>query len=224
MAKIWIGLGVLVVAIGVAVAAFLGVFDTTPAPTASAPGAQSAARQTAAGEPVIGPDERVLGQADAPVTIVEYASLTCPHCATFHKDTLPQLKSEFIDTGKVKLVFRDFPLDRVALAAAGLARCMPEERYFPFMSVLFGAQMNWATAQDPQAALVRLGKTGGLSDEEATRCTTQEAHLDTIVAQQMDGRKQYDIASTPSFVIGGKTYGGALTIEELRKILQPLLP
>ena len=221
MKKIWIALGVLVVAIGVGAAAFLGVFDSAPPPAATA---SAGGQPASAAAPEITPDDRVLGKPDAPVTILEYASLTCPHCAHFHKDTLPQLRSEFIDTGTVKLVFRDFPLDRIALAAAGLARCMPAERYFPFLSVLFSAQMSWATAQDPQAALVRLGKTGGLSEEEATRCTTADAHLDTVVAQQMDGRKQFDIASTPTFVIGGKTYGGALTIEELRKILQPLLP
>ena len=211
MSKIWIALGVLLVAIGVGAAAFLGVFDSAPpATTAAGP---SGAQRAAAIDPEIAPDDRILGQPDAPVTIIEYASLTCPHCASFHKETLPQLKSEFIDTGKVKMVFRDFPLDKMALSAAGLARCMPAERYFPFLSVLFGAQTSWATAADPIAALARIA-----------RCTSADAHLDTVVAQRLEGEKRYQIRSTPSFVIGGKTYGGALTIDELREILKPLVP
>ena len=222
MAKIWIALGVLLVAVGVGAAAFLGVFDSAPPVTTAA--GQSGAQRAAAVDPEITSDDRILGQPDAPVTIIEYASLTCPHCATFHKETLPQLKSEFVDTGKVKMVFRDFPLDRTALAAAGLARCMPPERFFPILSVLFGAQTNWATAADPIAALARIGKTGGLSEEEVARCTSADAHLDTVVAQRLEGEKRYQIRSTPSFVIGGKTYGGALTIDELREILKPLLP
>jgi protein-disulfide isomerase len=222
VSKIWIALGVLLVAVGVGAAAFLGVFDRAPpATTAAGP---AGAQRAAAVDPEIAPDDRILGQPDAPVTIIEYASLTCPHCASFHKETLPQLKSEFIDTGKVKMVFRDFPLDKMALSAAGLARCMPAERYFPFLSVLFGAQASWATAADPIAALARIGKTGGLSEEEVARCTSADAHLDTVVAQRLEGEKRYQIRSTPSFVIGGKTYGGALTIDELREILKPLVP
>jgi len=221
VAKIWIALGVLVVAVGLGVTAFLGVFDDAPPPAATV---STDARRAAATDPEISPDDRILGRPDAPVTILEYASLTCPHCATFHKETLPKLRSEYIDTGKVKLVFRDFPLDKLALSAAGLARCMPPERFFPILSILFDAQMSWATAADPMAALARIGKTGGLSEEEAQRCTSADAHLDTVVAQRLEGEKRYEIRSTPSFVIAGKTYGGALTIEELDKILKPLLP
>ncbi|MFN4091065.1 MAG: DsbA family protein [Alphaproteobacteria bacterium] len=228
MAKIWIGLGVIVVVVGVAAAALLGAFDrsppvataTQPAP-GSSPGSSPAAPPPEAG---VTADDRVLGDPDAPVTIIEYASLTCPHCATYHRETLPKVQAEYIDAGKVKVVYRDFPLDRVALAAAGLARCVPPERYFPFLSVLFDSQASWATAADPLAALGRLGKTAGLSDEEVARCTTDDAHLDAVLAQRLAGEDRHQIRSTPSFVIGGRTYSGNLTFAQVQEIVEPLLP
>lgn len=170
------------------------------------------------------PGDHVLGNPDAPVTIIEYASLTCPHCAHFHEDTLPKLKAEYIDTGKVKLVFRDFPLDKVALQASTLAECVPAERYFGFLGVLFQSQANWATASDPTAALVRLGKVGGLSAEQIDACFKDERLTDAIVAERLAGEKAFDIRSTPSFIIGGKKYSGALTFEQVQDLLKPLLP
>ena len=95
------------------------------------------------------PQEQILGDPDAPVTIIEYASLTCPHCAQFHNEVLPELKERYIAPGKVRLIYRDFPLDQVALAAAALAHCDGSDRYFSMLDVLFETQRNWARADDP---------------------------------------------------------------------------
>src|SRR6185312_15839778 len=104
------------------------------------------------------PQDHVLGKADAPITITEYASLTCPHCAEFDRDTLPKIKKNWIDTGKAKLVYRDFPLDQLALRAAMLARCAPPDRYFAFINTLFQSQDTWARSSDPEQALERIGR------------------------------------------------------------------
>ncbi len=225
MTKIWIGVAVVAIAAAVAVAAMLGVFSGPERPVAPAASIGGSAATGGAGssEMEVTEDDHVLGSPDAPVTIIEYASLTCPHCAHFHEQTLPQIKTDYIDTGKVRLVFRDFPLDAVALRAAALAECVPKERYFGILSILFESQGNWATASDPLAALAVIGKTAGLSDADITRCTTDEAHLDTIVEERMTGDQRYSIRSTPSFIIGGKTYSGMLTTEQMRELLDPLV-
>ena len=115
------------------------------------------------------------------------------------------------------------PLDGVALRAAAMAECVPRERYFGILSILFESQESWATAADPLAALAVIGKTAGLSDAEITRCTTDEAHLDTVVAERMAGDQRYSIRSTPSFIIDGKTYSGMLTTEQMQELLAPLV-
>jgi hypothetical protein len=107
------------------------------------------------------PQDRILGKPDAPITIVEYASLTCPHCAHFDTDVLPKLKEKWIDSGKAKLILRDFPLDEPAMRAAMVARCAPPERFYPLVDALFAGQEKWATAKDYRAALERLAKLGG---------------------------------------------------------------
>src|SRR6185312_9948829 len=120
-----------------------------PAPVAAAPGVQLAAADT----PVEAPGDRILGKADAPITIFEYASLTCPHCAAFETETLPKLKKEWIDTGKAKLILRAFPLDASALKASVLARCAPPERFYGFIETLFASQLAWARSDDPTPGL-----------------------------------------------------------------------
>ena len=118
--------------------------------------------------PQVTADDRILGKADAPVTIIEYASLTCPHCAAFEKDILPKIKSEWIDTGKAKLVFRDFPLDGSALKAAIVARCAPPERFYGFIGVLFAQQGSWGLAQDPVPGISRIDPSGSSSSGSAS--------------------------------------------------------
>ena len=168
-------------------------------------------------------EDHALGDPNAPVTIVEYASLTCPHCAEFHQQVLPELKERYIVTGKVRMVYRDFPLDQRALAAAALAHCAGPERYFGFLDVLFETQENWARAEDYLAALKRLGKLGGLTEAQMDACFADQELADRILQTRLEAQNQHDISSTPSFVIDGKTYPGSRDIEEFGELLDPLL-
>lgn len=177
----------------------------------------------AVANPEIGPEDRVLGDESARVTVLEYSSLTCPHCAQFHAEGYRHLKSAYIDTGKVKLVFRDFPLDGLALRAAALAECVPAERYFPFLQLLFEGQKGWARSDNPAAELVRLGQLAGLSEARAVGCIQNEAGLEKIIQERLTGQEDYKIDSTPSFIIDGRKHPGALTADELDEILAPLL-
>ncbi|HSA79997.1 MAG TPA: DsbA family protein [Geminicoccaceae bacterium] len=168
-------------------------------------------------------EDRVLGDPNAPVTIIEYASLTCPHCAQFHEEVLPQLKERYIAPGKVRMIYRDFPLDQRALTAAALAHCAGPERYFGFLDVLFQTQESWARANDHLAALKRLGKLGGLSEAEMDACFADEELTNRILQTRLDGQNQHEISSTPTFVIDGKTYSGGRDIEEFGALIDPLL-
>jgi protein-disulfide isomerase len=169
------------------------------------------------------PREQILGDPDAPVTIIEYASLTCPHCAEFHNEVLPELKERYIAPGKVRLIYRDFPLDQMALAAAALAHCAGSDRYFSMLDVLFETQSSWARADDPIAALKRLGKLGGLTEEEMDACLADQELTDGILQTRLAGQNEFDISSTPTFVIDGKTYAGSRDVEEFSQLLEPLL-
>jgi protein-disulfide isomerase len=168
--------------------------------------------------------EGVLGDPDAPVTIIEYFSLTCPHCAAFHKETLPVLKERYIDTGKVKLVLRDFPLDRYALFAAVIAHCAGPERYPAFVDVFLGTQQQWARADDPVAALKQIAQLGGLAPEQADACLADETMVDAVLKMRLEGENTHDVQSTPSFVIGGRLYSGNNTPERFAELIDPLLP
>lgn len=170
----------------------------------------------------IQPGDHVLGNADAPVTIFEYASLTCPHCAQFHSGVLPELKAKYIDTGKVKLVFRDFPLDNVAARAAMLAECAGPERYFPLLDVLFQSQAQWATAKDPVAELGKIGRLSGLAEADFKACMENTKLAQDIIAKRQGG-EAVGVSSTPTLIINGRLYAGARPMDELEKILQPLL-
>ncbi|MBV9016396.1 MAG: DsbA family protein, partial [Alphaproteobacteria bacterium] len=128
------------------------------------------------------PSDRILGKADAPITIIEYASLTCPHCAHFNTQVLPTLKEKWIDTGKAKLVLRDFPLDEPALRAAMVARCAPPDKFYPLIDTFFAQQEQWVTSRDYRAALEKLAKLGGLSDKEFKTCISDKK-LEDQVAQ-----------------------------------------
>ena len=164
-------------------------------------------------------DDRILGNPEAPITIVEYASLTCPHCAHFTNDVLPELKKKWIDTGKAKLVLRDYPLDEPALRAAMIARCAPPDRYYAYVDTFFGAQEKWATARDYRDALARLVKLGGMSREEFDNCLKNTALENKIVEGRLIASKELDVNSTPTFFINGIKFTGAPTLEEFDKVL-----
>lgn len=167
--------------------------------------------------------EMALGDPEAPVKILEFASMTCPHCATFHRDTFPALKRDYIDTGKVYFVFRDFPLDRYALQASMLARCAGKERYFGFIDVLFEQQSSWSRASDPTQALARIGKLGGIGSKAFEACMADQELQDQILRSRLDGSREYEITSTPSFVINGNVHAGALPIDAFSKLIEPHL-
>ena len=166
--------------------------------------------------------ERVLGKPEAPIAITEYASLTCPHCARFHKETLPKIKAEFIDKGKAKLIFRDFPFDGLALRAAALARYAPPERYFAVLDTLFQQQESWSRAKDPLAALGNIGKLAGMSQAAVDACFKDTKLMDAIVQVRLDGEKTHGVDSTPTFIIGGKKISGAEPFETFDKLLKSL--
>ncbi|GLK74344.1 DsbA family protein [Ancylobacter dichloromethanicus] len=173
-------------------------------------------------EPGALPDQ-VLGKADAPVTIVEYASMTCGHCAHFHETTFPVLKEKYIDTGKVRFILREFPLDIVAKAAFMLARCAGEGKYYPMTGTLFETQKNWAFSNNPAQALLAIAKQSGMTEEQFNACLN-----DTKLAGEIDevakrGATDFGIDSTPTFFINGKKVAGALSPEQLDKELAPLL-
>ena len=167
-------------------------------------------------------DDRILGNPEAPITIVEYASLTCPHCAHFTNDVLPELKKKWIDTGKAKLVLRDYPLDEPALRAAMIARCAPPDRYYGYVDIFFGAQEKWVTARDYRDALARLVKLGGMSREEFDNCLKNTALENKIVEGRLIASKELDVNSTPTFFINGTKFTGAPTVEEFDKALSGL--
>ena len=168
------------------------------------------------------PGEHALGDPNAPVTIVEYASLTCPHCAQFHTDVLPELKEKYIVPGKVRLVYRDFPLDQRALEAAMLAECVGPDRYFGFLDVLFQTQSNWAQAEG-LAELKGLGRLAGMSEEQMQQCLENQQLGDRILQTRLDAQDKYGVSSTPSFVIDGELHAGSRSVEDFSSLIDPLL-
>ncbi len=163
--------------------------------------------------------DEVLGKANAPITVIEYSSLTCPHCAKFHSDTLPQVKKDWIDTGKVKYIVRDFPLDGLAQAAAMISHCSGD-RYFAFVDTFFHSQANWEHAANPVDALKGIARLGDMPADEVDKCLQDRQLLNEIEARKEDGEKVYSIDSTPTFVINGKAVSGDKPYEEFAKLLK----
>ncbi len=182
-----------------------------------------AAPEIAHGGETMGADDMVLGDADAPVTILEYSSLTCPHCARFHNETLPRIKERYIDTGKARLVYRDFPFDQTAVLAAAVAHCAGKKRYFGFLEVLFRTQKSWAESDNPLEALVRVSRLGGLKREAIEACIADQELLDRILASRLNGAREFNVNSTPTFIINGEKVVGAQPFERFEEILEGLL-
>ncbi|MDR3517726.1 MAG: thioredoxin domain-containing protein [Azospirillaceae bacterium] len=171
--------------------------------------------------------DRILGNPDAPITITEFSSLTCPHCADFHAETMPKIKAEWIDTGKARLIISEFPLDGVALRAAALSRCVAPERFYPIVDVLFKTQAQWERAADPVKALSQTGKLAGLDQAHIDACVANKALTDGILQKRMLAEKQYKVESTPTFVFSGPNGGsdtlvGAEPYDAFDKVLTAL--
>lgn len=206
--------------ISLALFGFLSLITLSPAALeAAAPHRSIAEAQSSL---AITKDDRILGRPDAPITIIEYASLTCPHCAHFANDVLPELKKKWIDTGKMKLVLRDFPLDEPALRAAMVARCAPPDRYYAYVDTFFAAQEKWVMARDYREALARLVKLGGMSKDEFDNCLKNTALENKIVEGRLIASKDLDVNSTPTFFINGTKFTGAPTVEEFDRVLSDL--
>ncbi|HEY9213051.1 MAG TPA: DsbA family protein, partial [Ancylobacter sp.] len=164
------------------------------------------------------------GKADAPVTIVEYASMTCSHCAQFHTTTFPVLKEKYIDTGKVKLILREFPLDIVAKAAFMLARCAGPDKYYPMVTTLFETQKTWAFNSNAAQALLAIAKQSGMTEAQFNTCLNDAKLAGQIDEVAKRGATDFNVNSTPTFFINGKQIAGALSPADLDKEIEPLLP
>ena len=175
------------------------------APTPSTP--PSAA--TLANPLALTPDDRILGKSDAPVTIIEYASMTCPHCAHFETDVLPQIQQKWIDSGKAKLIMRDYPLDEPALRAAMIARCEPADKFYPFVETLFAQQRSWVLAKDYQGELAKLALLSGMNKSKFDACLANKSVEDQVLQSRLVATQKLSVDSTPTFFIDGAKFSGA---------------
>jgi protein-disulfide isomerase len=163
------------------------------------------------------------GSPDAKVTIVEYASLTCSHCAAFHKETYPTLKERYIDTGKVRYVLREFPLDPLATAGFMLARCDGDSKYYPIVDMLFQQQRAWAFTDKPLDALRQMMRQAGFSQEKFDSCLRDQKLYDAVNTVKNRGMEAFKVDSTPTFFINGQRFAGNMSIDEIEKIIKPML-
>jgi protein-disulfide isomerase len=173
---------------------------------------------------VAGPlGDKPLGNTNAPVKIYEYASLTCGHCATFHENGFKFLKEKYIDAGKVFYVLREFPLDPLAAAGFMLAHCGGDGKYHPMVDLLFARQQVWTRTDKPVDALLGLARQAGFSQESFETCLKNQTIYDGVNAVRTRGVEKFKVDSTPTFFINGRKYTGALSPQELEKIIEPLL-
>jgi protein-disulfide isomerase len=167
--------------------------------------------------------DKAEGKLDAPITVIEYASMTCTHCANFAVKVYPELKTRYIDTGKVRYILREFPLDAVAAAGFMLARCVGEDKYFAMINVLFRMQDKWAFVQDSQSALLSIARQAGLSEQSFKQCMTNQQLLDSIEQVRQRASDKFGVNSTPTFFINGEAHRGEMSLDELNKALEPYL-
>ena len=166
--------------------------------------------------------EIIYGDINAPITIFEYASLTCNHCATFHTTVLPKLKTNYIDKSLVKLVYRDYPLDGLAMAGAMLARCAPEGRGKAMLNLLFSQQMTWVTSNTPLEPLKKYSKFAGMNEKEVDSCLKNEEMLNSVRNKAEEANDLYNIKSTPTFFIDGVKIEGNMGYEYMSKTSGPI--
>jgi len=167
--------------------------------------------------------EMVLGSPDAPVTLIEHSSLSCPHCAAFHKDTFPQIKKNYIDTGKVKLSFQDFPLGNLALAGSMIARCSGKKNFFPMIEALFAVQETWTHTDTPLEALKGIARLSGMTEFDVEDCIVNEELMNGIRSRAQVISEKFGVNSTPTFFVNGKEVPGNLPYEDFKKVLDDAL-
>lgn len=184
-------------------------------------GGNTSAGSAAAPAPV-NEQDRVLGKPGAPITIIEYASLTCPHCAHFEADVLPKIKEKWIDTGKAKLILRDFPLDDAALHAAMIARCAPPDRFYPLVDTFFQTQDKWVVAQDWKAALQRIAQLAGIGKKKFDTCFNDKKLEDEVAQSRLNASQKLGVDATPTFYVNGTKFEGEPTLEAFNQLLAGL--
>ncbi|MFN3232430.1 MAG: DsbA family protein [Alphaproteobacteria bacterium] len=205
--------------------------NTEPASTGAESASERPQIESPEGAPEIALGDMAMGPADAPVTVIEYASLTCHHCASFHESTFKRLKPAYIDTGKIRFILRDFPLDRLAYEATVLARCAGEDQYFDVVDHLFENQENWLPRTNGAGEISRVrglfqdyGEDFGVSKEAYEACMANKALEDRLLARIEEGRNRYDVSATPTIVINGEKYEGARAFTAISKHINGLLP
>jgi protein-disulfide isomerase len=170
-------------------------------------------------------EHHMVGSPDAPIYVQEYASLTCSHCGAFYEKIFPEIKEKYIDTGKVRFVLKDFPLDAMSLKAGALAQCMPKEQYYPFVKLLYKNIAQWAFSKNNEQTLLQYASLGGLDKDKAKACMEDSKILDALVAQRTDASKKYGIEATPTFIIndGKEKLVGAQSFKEFSAVFDRLL-
>ena len=170
-------------------------------------------------------DDFVIGDNDAPITIIEYASMSCSHCASFHNNTLETLKKEYIDTGKVKFVFRDFPYNYPALLGTMVMRCLPDDIRYDYMNALYRLQKQWVQKENAESTkeLFKIMQSGGMNKEEFEACIYNVELENKIIEELMAVQKEFKIKSTPSFIINGNLLEGNKSIKDFRQIIDKIL-
>jgi protein-disulfide isomerase len=163
------------------------------------------------------------GSADAPITMIEYASMTCPHCAAFTAETYPALKSKYIDTGKVHFVLREFPFDPYATAAFMLARCVGPDKREAMVELLFAQQKNWAYADKPLEGLTNVVKQTGMTQDQFNACLRDRTLYDQVNEIRDTAAKKFGVEATPTFFVNGKKIEGEMSVAELDNLLAPML-
>ena len=165
--------------------------------------------------------EHIDGDPNAPVTIIEYASMTCPHCRAFHKNVYPTIKEKYIETGKAKLYFREFPFDPAAAAAFMLAQCAGEDKYFSMIDILYDKQSTWKSGKVVDE-LFKISKLAGFTQESFNACLKNQELLDNVLSIQKKAAEDYEVNATPTFFINGTKYSGNMSAEEMGKIIESL--
>ena len=168
-------------------------------------------------------EEKSLGKPNAPIKMIEFASLTCGHCAWFHNEVMPTIKEKYINNGKIFFTYKDFPLDKFALKASIISRCSGNKNYFSFLDVFYKKQSSWTRSQDPFKSLLKIAKIGGLKDEEIKVCVGNKSIEDGLLKDRLQSSKKYDITATPTIYLNGKKYTGDLTLEALELKINALL-
>ncbi|WP_417999873.1 DsbA family protein [Hyphomicrobium sulfonivorans] len=172
----------------------------------------------------VGLPDLAIGPDDAKVTVVEYASMTCGHCATFTNNVWPDFKKKYIDSGKVRYVFREFPLDNLAAAASMLARCAGNDKALPMIEVLFEKQNEWAFGEgNPVPRLFEIAKQAGFTQESFDKCLTDQKLLDDITAGRTRASEVFGVSATPTFYVNGKKLEGGNTMDKFDAAIEPLL-